>query len=74
MDKLSASMQAIITARPLDTILRGETPQLERDYARVTKTKPTRFLDVPDSFDGREVWKGCITPVFDQGKCGSCWD
>jgi hypothetical protein len=29
--------------------------------------------DVPDSFDGREEWPGCIHAVLDQGQCGSCW-
>lgn len=28
---------------------------------------------VPESFDARKQWPGCIHPILDQGKCGSCW-
>ena len=28
---------------------------------------------LPESFDGRDEWPGCIHPVLDQGQCGSCW-
>lgn len=33
---------------------------------------PTNF-SLPTNFDARTVWPGQITPVFDQGSCGSCW-
>lgn len=33
----------------------------------------TLTIDVPDSFDGREVWKKYFAPVRNQGKCGACW-
>ena len=54
------------------------TPQFQDDlkslsYDRsvgIFKSKP---LTVPDSFDGREVWKKFLNPVRDQGSCGSCW-
>lgn len=29
--------------------------------------------NVPDSFDGRSVWRELLPPVKNQGKCGSCW-
>jgi len=29
--------------------------------------------DIPDAFDSREGFPGCIHPIRDQQKCGSCW-
>jgi C1A family cysteine protease len=29
--------------------------------------------DIPKSFDAREQWKECQTPILNQGQCGSCW-
>jgi len=31
------------------------------------------FSALPDSFDARKQWAGCVLPVRDQGQCGSCW-
>ena len=29
--------------------------------------------DVPEEFDARDDFRGCIHPIRDQQKCGSCW-
>jgi len=29
--------------------------------------------DLPTSFDAREKWPKCVTPILNQGRCGSCW-
>jgi cathepsin B len=39
----------------------------------VANSKISVEADIPSSFDSRTRWSGLITPVMDQGSCGSCW-
>lgn len=32
-----------------------------------------RTLELPKEFDGRKIWSSYLSPIMDQGKCGSCW-
>lgn len=74
MKVLSSTMKLEISKRPLDTILRDATEKTEKDYVNQKKTAPKRtFFNVPEIFDGRIEWKGCLTPAKNQGTCGSCW-
>ena len=45
-------------------------------------TEPSKFrvvkleqqtIKAPAQFDSRERWPGCIHPIRNQEKCGSCW-
>lgn len=74
MDKLSATLQAKITKRPTNTVLRGQSKIVQSRYSGMPKARPARtWIKVPDHFDGRVEWKGLLTPVMNQGTCGSCW-
>ena len=73
MEKLSSKLRSIITANPTNTILRSEDTKLDNEYQKIAKSKPEKELDLPANFDGREVWKGLLSPVMEQGACGSCW-
>lgn len=70
MDRLSASLRASIKARPMQTEVRTSGDgKIKLVYAS-DYVPPT---PAPEEFDGRVVWKGCLTPPLDQGNCGSCW-
>lgn len=74
MEKISATLQAVIDEHPTSTILRGEDTELDINLTNVSRMRPIRLtLQIPDSFDGRTVWKDLLTPVLNQGSCGSCW-
>jgi cathepsin B len=41
---------------------------------RSQNPNPYESLDaVPDSFDSRTQWPGCVHPILNQAQCGSCW-
>ena len=52
-----------------------------RDYLRTTPDDLTKLpsaphdypLSYPASFDSRTQWPGCVGPVLNQARCGSCW-
>lgn len=73
MERLSSSLKASIAERPTQTILRSDDKNLNQEYIKITTIFSTRQIHLPDEFDGRKIWEGLLTPVMNQGKCGSCW-
>ena len=75
MNLLSPSLQMKIKTRPTDTLVRSQNPNWEKDDVTLIKSVDTVRPDItiPESFDGRKVWVGLITPPKNQGTCGSCW-
>jgi cathepsin B len=72
--KLSSALKTKISNNPTFTRLRNYNEQTESEY----KSLPVNIIDkpnlvIPDSFDGVEIWGELLTPVRNQGKCGSCW-
>jgi cathepsin B len=65
-------LKSRITANPTNTILKSQDTETEK-YFKICKIIPKHLLDLPDSFNGKEVWKDLLSPVIDQGRCGSCW-
>ena len=75
MDKLTTEVKLEIKKRPTQTLLRDSTVETEKVYDKIVRIKQPRrdFIKVPEKFDGRVEWKGLLSPVMNQGTCGSCW-
>jgi cathepsin B len=53
-------------------IFKAEFKSLKIDRT-VGKSLSGTPLQIPNSFDGRIVWKDYVFPARDQGLCGGCW-
>lgn len=73
MQKLDVKLQASINSRPTYTILRSDNKTVAQLFKEEGRKVPQPFGKPPSEFDGRVVWKDCLTPVVNQGNCGSCW-
>ena len=62
---LSVDLQAKIISHPTNTI--------ELDKFNAYKKIIPGVSILPQTFDGRIIWKNMLTPVRNQGSCGSCW-
>lgn len=62
-----------ILSKPLKTELKSSSLQASDDYEDLPRIGINRDIVIPNSFDGREAWKDFLTPVRNQGNCGSCW-
>ena len=76
MELLNAKVKAKIAEHPTETFLRTEKEEVNKAFTDIEISNISvspRVVKVPDNFDGRIVWSGLLTPVMNQGKCGSCW-
>ena len=73
MERIDPILRAEISSRPTSTLLKDETVETIRQYNEIPKEIPEIDIELPKSFNGKEIWKDYLTPSIDQGKCGSCW-
>jgi hypothetical protein len=43
-----------------------------KKYVSYSSGPPLEYI-LPQNFDGTKVWESLLSPVRDQGTCGSCW-
>jgi cathepsin B len=72
MNKLSSALLTNIQNRPLQTSLRNDNPTVNRALKMHT-VRQQIVKNLPREFDGRLIWKDYLSPIRNQGKCGSCW-
>lgn len=69
---ISNELLSKIRHRPLDTIIRQENNDANKIFIQLMKNRYIN-LEIPNEFNGKEVWKKFLSPVINQGSCGSCW-
>lgn len=70
---MNEKLKSIIARNPTLTILRDANLEIEKKFATIPRLKDHINIEIPNFFDGRIVWKNFLTPVKNQGVCGSCW-
>ena len=66
------SILSKLQANPTQTILRTGSAVANENFLHYATVKKLN-ISVPEIFNGKEIWKKYLSPVLDQGKCGSCW-
>ncbi len=73
--KLTAALKLQIQEHPTNTVLRDSSKTTEVEYDKLPKyhvPEDTKIV-IPTNFNGKKVWGSLLSPVINQGKCGSCW-
>ena len=56
-----------------NTILESDMPPEQQDLQGRFEFVRDRLDNLPENFDGREVWSHYLTPIANQGSCASSW-
>jgi hypothetical protein len=70
---LPPDIQKKVMANPLNTTLRNESVEDEKQFEKLEKTVRKKDIPIPEEFNGPEVWKDLLSPVKNQGRCQSCY-
>ena len=72
---LTQALKDKISANPSYTELRSYSKKTEELFEQeiLKPHKIIRKINIPEEFNGVKVWGDLLSPVKNQGKCGSCW-
>ena len=73
MSKLSLELQKKINSNPTYTILKDEDEFLKSRVNICIRAVIKINIRTPEIFDGKKTWNTFLSPVKNQGSCGSCW-
>lgn len=75
MKLIGPKLLSKIESLPTDTVVRSQNTFEDQKNIRLFKTGDLQRpgINIPESFNGREVWGELITPPKNQGSCGGCW-
>lgn len=82
MNESSNSFRSLFQQNPTNTILRGDSDFADTKYLDLIPEPQENIYSVvhidknfkyPNEFNGRNIWRGLLSPIVNQMGCGSCW-
>jgi cathepsin B len=70
MNLTTKELKLKIESLPTNTIINEKDFKPTYIYKKIITNS---LLKLPENFNGMKIWNNKLSPVFNQGNCGSCW-